>query len=80
MAFDKGRNIAVLRSRQQIAFPMARYRAIFSCSRSIPDRHHIRDFSTPVGRQVHPPRSADRALRAKMLEQLLFKHTARLHK
>ena len=67
MAFDQGRNVAVLRRGQQIAFPMARYRPIFNRRRPLPDRHHIRDFLVSVAGQNYTPGAADRTLPAKML-------------
>jgi hypothetical protein len=38
MTFDQGRDIAVLRPGQEIAFPMARHRPIFNRRRSLTDR------------------------------------------
>ena len=37
MTFDQGRNVAVLRSRQEIAFPVTWHRPIFNRGRSLTD-------------------------------------------
>ena len=39
LPFDQGRDVAVLRSGQQIAFPMTRDRSIFNRCGSLADRH-----------------------------------------
>src|SRR5258705_13047165 len=48
MTFDQGRDIAVLRPGQEIAFPMARHRPIFNRCRSLTDRDGILDLSPPI--------------------------------
>src|SRR5713226_9629355 len=44
MTLDQGRDIAVVRPGQQIAFPMARHRTIFNRRRSLTDRDDILDM------------------------------------
>src|SRR6478672_10923278 len=48
MTFDQGRDIAVVRPGQEIAFPMARHRPIFNRCRSLTDRDGILDLSPPI--------------------------------
>ena len=45
MSLDQCRNIAVVRSNDQIAFPMAWYGAIFNRRRAITDRYRILDLA-----------------------------------
>ena len=80
LTFDQGRDVAVLRSRQQITFPVTRHRPIFDRGRALTDRHHVRDLTPANAFPVRLFRASDRALRPKMLKQLLLKHTAGLNK
>ena len=48
MALDQGRDMAVLRPRQQVAFPMTRHRPVFNRRRSLADRDNIRDLASPT--------------------------------
>ena len=80
LTFDQGRDVAVLRSRQQITFPVTRHRPIFDRGRALTDRHHVRDLTPANAFPARLFRASDRALRPKMLKQLLLKHTAGLNK
>src|ERR1700687_1634154 len=80
MTFDQGRDIAVLRPGQQIAFPMARHRPIINRCRSLTDRDGILDLSPSIAMETRLFRSTDRALRSKMAKQLFLEHAAGLDK
>src|ERR1035441_3088312 len=80
MTFDQGRDVAVPRPGQEIAFPMTRHRPIFNRCRSLTDRDDILDLSPPIAIRVRPLRSADRSLRSKVAKQLFLKHPAGLNK
>src|SRR5271155_5654238 len=80
MAFDQGRDVAVLRSGQQIAFPMTRDRTILDRCRSLTDRHDILDLPPSIAIGGRRPGSPDRTLRSKMAKQFLLKHAAGLNK
>ena len=80
MTFNQGRNVAVLRSRQEIAFPMTRHRPIFNRRRPLTDGNEIRDLPSSIAFPARLFGAADRPLRAKMLKKLFFKHTAGLNK
>ena len=80
LTFDQGRDVAVLRSRQQITFPVTRHRPIFDRGRALTDRHHVRDLIPANAFPARLFRASDRTLRSKMLKQLLLKHTAGLNK
>ena len=80
LTFDQGRDVAVLRSRQQITFPVTRHRPIFDRGRALTDRHHVPDLTPANAFPARLFRASDRALRPKMLKQLLLKHTAGLNK
>jgi hypothetical protein len=80
VTLDQGRDIAVLRSGQEIAFPMARHRPIFNRCRPLPDRDDILDLSPSITDETRLFRSTDRALRPKMAEQLFLEHPSGLNK
>src|SRR6202021_1983126 len=80
MTLDQGRDIAVLRTGQQIAFPMARHRSIFNCCRALTDRDGILDLSPSIAVKTCLFRSTDRALRSKMAKKLFLKHSPSLNK
>src|SRR4029077_8922934 len=63
MTLDQGRDIAVLRPRQEIAFPMAGNRPIFNRCRALTDRDDILDLSPSITDETRLFRSTDRALR-----------------
>ena len=44
LAFDEGRDLAVLAAKQQVAFPVPRKRPVFDCGRPLPDRYRIPDL------------------------------------
>ena len=44
MTFDQGRNVAVLRSCDEVAFPMTRDRPIFNRCRTLADRDDVLDL------------------------------------
>jgi hypothetical protein len=66
MTFDQGRDVAVLRPGQQIAFPMTRHPPIFNRRRPLTDRDEIRNLPSSIAIQARSLRSADRPLRSKM--------------
>src|SRR2546423_15304621 len=80
MTLDQGRDVAVLRPGQEIAFPMARHRPIFNRCRSLTDRDDILDLPPSIADETRLFRSTDRALRPKMAKQLFFEHPAGLNK
>src|SRR5271169_2609739 len=80
MTFDQGRDIAVVRPGQEIAFPMARHRPIFNRCRPLTDRDEILDLSPSITDETRLFRSPDRALRPKMAKQLFLKHPSGLNK
>src|SRR3984885_1031015 len=48
MALTQGRDMAVLRPRQQVTLPMTRHRPVFNRRRSLADRDKVRDLSSPI--------------------------------
>ena len=78
MTLDKCCDIAVPRSANQVALPVAWDRTIFNRCRSLPDGYRILDLAEPVPFQAGVPGAADRALRPQVLKQLFFQHAARL--
>jgi hypothetical protein len=77
---DQGRDIAVFRPRQEIAFPMAGHRPIFNRCRPLADRDDILDVSPAIADETRLFRSTDRALRPKMAKQLFLEHPSGLNK
>src|SRR5450759_5198749 len=80
MTLDQGRDVAVVRPGQQIAFPMARHRPIVNRCRSLTDRDDILDLSPSIAMETRMFRSTDRALRSKMAKQLFLEYPAGLNK
>jgi len=79
MALDKCCDIAVPRSANQVALPVAWDRTIFNRCRSFSDGYGILDLAEPVPFQAGVPGAADRAFRSQVLKQLFFQHAARLN-
>src|SRR5271165_4013466 len=79
MALDKCCDIAVPRSANQVALPVAWDRTIFNRSWSFSDGYGILDLAEPVPFQAGVPGAADRAFRSQVLKQLFFQHAARLN-
>jgi hypothetical protein len=80
MTFNQGRNVAVLRSCDEVAFPMPRHRPILNRRRSLTDQDHVLDLAMGtafLGCLFGP---ANRALGSKVLKKLFLKHTAGLNK
>ena len=79
MTLHQRGHVAVARPAQQIAFPMAGNGAIFDFRRSFADGNGIDDLALGVPVNAGVPRAADPPLGAKVLNQLLFQRSARLH-
>src|SRR6478736_2769583 len=75
MTLDQGRDIAVLRPGQQIAFPMARHRPIFNRCRPLTDRDDVLDLPPSITDETRLFRSTDRALRPKTLGSHHSRHS-----
>ena len=75
MALDKCCDIAVPRSANQVALPVAWDRTIFNRCRSFPDGYGILDLAEPVPFQAGVPGAADRAFRSQVLKQLSFRES-----
>src|SRR4030095_16933874 len=76
MPFDQSDDIAVLRSAEQVAFPVTRHRPVFYGSRSFPDRNRVQDVAALLRCM---PRATDGSPGPQMQQELLFQHAARLH-
>ena len=61
------------------AAPMTRHRPIFNRGRALTDRYDIGDLPAAIVFPGCVYGSADRALRSKVLNKLLLKHTAGLN-
>ena len=77
VALDEGDDVRVVRSGEQITFPMAWDGAILGLGGSLADRDHIEDLSLPLSAlcafgETHLPPGAQ------MRRQLLLQHAARL--
>src|ERR1700733_14983658 len=55
MALNQGRDMAVLRPRQQVTLPMTRHRPVFNRRRSLADRDKVRDLSSPIPLRTRAP-------------------------
>jgi hypothetical protein len=78
MALDQRGNMRILRTRNQVAFPMAGNGAVFNLSGTFADRYCIHDLSSSLalsGRLLGAPH---RAPRAQMAKQLPLQDPARL--
>src|SRR5712671_4279374 len=80
MTLDQGRDVAVVRPRQEIAFPMARHCPIFNRRRSLTDRDDILDMPPSIAIRINRLGATHRALRSKMAKQLFLEHAACLYK
>src|SRR5579859_1108058 len=75
---DECCDIAVPRSANQVALPVAWDRTIFNRCRSFSDGYGILNLAESVPFQAGVPGAADRAFRSQVLKQLFFQHAARL--
>src|SRR4030095_8241918 len=73
MPFDQSDDIAVLRSAEQVAFPVTRHRPVFYRSGSFPDRNRIRDLAALLRCMA---RATDGPPGPQMQQELLFQHAA----
>ena len=79
MSLNQRDDIAVVRSTDEVALPVARHSAILDRRRPFADRHCIHDLA------VHAPffrcmaRAPEEALRSQISHQLLLQHAPRLH-
>src|SRR5215472_7360851 len=76
MPFDQSDDVAVLRSAEQVAFPVARHGPVFYGSRPFPDRNRVCDLAPLL---CCMPRATDRSPGAKVQQELLFQYPAGLH-
>src|ERR1700682_4762141 len=76
MPFDQSDDIAVLRSAEQVAFPVTRHGPVLYGSGSFPYGNRIRDLAALLRCM---PRATDRSPGPQMLQELLFQHAAGLH-
>ena len=79
MVLDKCCDVAVPRSADQVALPMAWDRTIFNRRWSFADGYSVLDLAEPVPFQAGVPGAADRAPRSQVLKKLLFQYAARLN-
>src|SRR5215470_7104062 len=79
MALHECRNIAVLSTTQQIAFPMARNRSIFRLGGSFADRNRIDDLPPTMSMFAGMARAAHAPLRPQVVHQLFFQYSPRLN-
>src|SRR6202521_584964 len=76
MPFDQSDDIAVLRSAEQVAFPVTRHGPVLYGSGSFPDGNRVRDLAALLRCM---PRATDWSPGPQMLHELLFQHAAGLH-
>src|SRR3974390_1407296 len=79
MSLHQRRNIAVLSTGQQIAFPMTRNRSVFRLRRSFADGDGIDDPALGVSVNAGVPRAAHVPLRSQLVQQLFFQYSPRLN-
>jgi hypothetical protein len=79
MPFDQGGEMAVVRAREQITFPVPGYGTIFCRGRSLADGDGIRNLAKPLVFQAGMPGAPDRPLGAQVLLQLFFQYPAGLN-
>ncbi len=77
--FDQRRNEAVLRTSDQVAFPMAGDRAVLDSGGPFPDRDRVFDLTETVSLQARVPKPADGACRPQMRKQLLLQNATGLN-
>ena len=78
--FDQRGDEAVLRARDEIAFPVAGDGAVLDGGRTFPDRDRILDLTKPVALQAGMTGAADGACCPQVRQQLFLQHTAGLDK
>jgi hypothetical protein len=78
LAFDQGREVAVVRAGEQVAFPVAGHRAVGDLGRARPDRHRVHDLPAVLPGACRRPRPPQGPLRPQVSQQLLLEHAARL--
>src|SRR6476646_10522346 len=79
VAFDQCDDVAVLRSTEQVALPVARYGPILDRRRSLADRDSVRDAATLICLRRCVARAPDWPSGSQMLQQLFLQHAAGLH-
>ncbi|MCY1293470.1 hypothetical protein D9M68_697070 [compost metagenome] len=79
LALDQGDDLAVSAAEQQIAFPVARYRAIFDGCRPLTYRNGIADSSALVSLRGVEPRVTHDPAAPQVFKQLLLQRTAGLY-
>src|SRR5450759_4225018 len=79
MTFHQRRDVAVLGAANEVALPMTRNGAVLDLCGSFSNGNGVDDLATAVSTITRVPRAADPPLESKMLNQLLFQHSARLN-
>src|SRR4029077_15334424 len=72
-------DVAVLRSTEQVALPVARHGPILDRRRSLADRKSVRETATLIFFRRCVPRAPDWPSGPRMLQQLFLQHAAGLH-
>src|SRR6202167_5826063 len=72
MTFHQSRNVTVLSTGQQIAFPMTRKGSVFRFRRPLADRNRIDDLPAGLSLLAGMTRAAHAPLRPQMVHQLFF--------
>src|SRR6516162_6967017 len=76
MTFDQSDDVAVLRSAEQVTFPVARHSPVFYGSRPFSNRNRVCDLAALL---CCMPRATDWSPRPQMQQELLFQYAAGLH-
>src|SRR3984885_12379077 len=79
MTFHQSRNVAVLSTGQQIAFPMTRNGSVFHFRRPLADREGLHDLPAGLSLLAGMTRAAQAPLRPQMVHQLFFQCTPSLN-
>src|SRR5580693_1573794 len=79
MPLHQRRDVAVLSTAQQIAFPMTRNRSVFRLRRSFADGNGIDDLPAGLSVFARVSRAAHASLRPQMVHELFFQRSSRLN-
>src|SRR6202142_1505845 len=79
MTFHQSRNVTVLSTGQQIAFPMTRKGSVFRFRRPLADRNRIDDLPAGLSLLAGMTRAAHAPVRPQMVHQLFFQYAPRLN-
>lgn len=79
MTLNKGCNLAITVSKQQVSLPVTWYRTIFNRGRSFADGYRVNDPAVVVGFLGVMARTAHRARAPQMLQQLFLQGTTGLY-